>query len=649
MKNLKNLLWVVLVMLMIVEGHAEKRSLVIAIGDYPEAGGWPAISSANDIPYVLESLKHLGFTAPNIRVIQDEQATKRGIQNAFNQLAQQVRKGDIIYLHFSGHGQQVMDDNGDEIDHLDEAIVPFDSHLKYHAGINEGQLLIRDDELNHWLSQLRTKLGPTGQVILVLDACHSGTGTRGMGSYRGTDILMASPTFHLRPMTGHQSEPSFDNTLFEHPNYAPIASFFGASPNQLNFETVDYQGKAVGSLSYAMSQVLVNMKRIYTFQELYDRVSLKMKTLAPRQTPVWEGNKETKILGGNAQNQVLIHNVLRVLDPQTITADIGNLHNVFEGTTVEILALNNQIQATGVVSRAGLSQSEIKINGFLLQHKDIQYRVRIKQLANPPIYSTLVSLVPPNSRWYALSRELLKNDFIRLQTQNPELILSTQREDDALQLLTRTGEVLYNSKSNYIEKHQFQLQSVLRRYTQAKYLKGYELRSANLQLELELLQIPCSVKNTNQAMPFPFCPPVVKIGNCVKLRITNKGRTTAYFSVLDIQPDHKINMLIPAIHLGYSASDYYLKPGESFTTEFNIRIVEPMGNEVLKLISSTQPIDLPSIIESRGMSTQAQNVAHPFAELMALTYQTRGNSKKRVLQSVVDDLSVATYFFSIVP
>ena len=649
MRNLKHLLWVVFIVLMAVAGHAEKRGLVIAIGEYPKVGGWPTISSANDIPYVLESLKHLGFGASNIRLIQDEQATKSGIQNAFNQLTQQARQGDIIYFHFSGHGQQVMDDNGDEVDRLDEAIVPFDSHLKYRAGVNEGQFLIRDDELNNWLNQLRAKVGISGQIILVLDACHSGTGTRGTGAYRGTDILMAAPTFHLQPMARHQREQAFDKTLYEHPNYAPIASFFGASPNQLNFETVDYQGKAVGSLSYAMSQVLVNMKRCYTFQELYDRVSLKMKTLAPRQTPVWEGNKMTKILGGNEQNQVLIHNVLRVLDPQTVTVDIGNLHNVFEGTIVEILALNNQIQATGVVSRAGLSQSEIKINGFLVQHQDIQYRVRIKQLANPPIYSTLVSLIPPNSRWYNLSRELLKNNFIRLQTQNPELILSIQRGDDAIQLLTRTGEVLYNSKSNYIEKHQFQLQSILRRYTQAKYLKGYELRSANLELELELLQIPCAVKNTNQATPFPFYPPVVNVGDCVKLRITNKGRTTAYFSVLDIQPDHKINMLIPAIHLGYSASDYYLKPGESFITEFNIRIVEPMGNEALKLISSTQPIDLPAIMESRGMSTQTQQDTHPFAELMAMTYQPRGTNQKKVLQSVVDDLSVATYFFSIVP
>lgn len=649
MKNLKYILLLIGFGIMATIGYAEKRSLIIAVGDYPEAGGWPDIASANDVPYVSKSLQQLGFKKANIRILKDQQATKKGILSAFELLLKQVRTGDYIYLHFSGHGQQVPDDNGDEVDQLDEAIVPYDSHLKYKAGINEGQFLIRDDELRGWLKQLRLKAGPKGQVIWVVDACHSGTGTRGLGAYRGSDIVLAPPSFYLNKKVGQVKEKSFEPLKENSPQLAPLASFFGASPNQLNFETVDFQGEAVGSLTYAMSQVLANMKRVYTFKEVYDRVALKMKVIAPRQSPVWEGEGNLQILGGSLQNQAIIHNVLKVVDPQTITADIGNLHNVFEGTTVEILAMNNKIQATGLVTRAGLSQSEIKIDGFLLQHKNIQYRVRIKQLANPPIYCLLASRIPPNSRWYALSREILKNNFIQLHNRNPELVLSTHQGDGAIQLATRTGEIIYNSKSGNIEKHQFELKGIIKRFTQAKYLKGYQLKSPNLNLSLEVLHIPCQTKDVRQVRPFPSNPPVVKLGNCIKLRITNRGRTTAYFSVLDIQPDHKINMLIPAIHLGYSASDYYLKPGESFTTEFNIRLVEPIGEEVLKLVSSSKPIDLPTIMETRGMSVQDKDKAHPFAQLMAHTFQQGGSRGNSPLQSTLDDISVATYFFRIVP
>ena len=38
-----------------------------------------------------------------------------------------------------------------------------------------------DDELNGALTDVRKKLGPNGHLIVLLDACHSGTGTRGSG------------------------------------------------------------------------------------------------------------------------------------------------------------------------------------------------------------------------------------------------------------------------------------------------------------------------------------------------------------------------------------------------------------------------------------------------------------------------------------
>ena len=94
MKNLKHLLLLISLGILMVSGYAEKRSLIISIGDYPKAGGWPDIASANDIPYVVKSLEHLGFTKSNIRILQDQQATKKEILSAFEQLLQQVKSGD---------------------------------------------------------------------------------------------------------------------------------------------------------------------------------------------------------------------------------------------------------------------------------------------------------------------------------------------------------------------------------------------------------------------------------------------------------------------------------------------------------------------------------------------------------------------------
>lgn len=63
-------------------------------------------------------------------------------------------------FHFSGHGTQVEDLNGDEADGLDEAICPLDF---------ESEGVVTDDELHALLPE-------QGTTLVVLDCCHSGTG-----------------------------------------------------------------------------------------------------------------------------------------------------------------------------------------------------------------------------------------------------------------------------------------------------------------------------------------------------------------------------------------------------------------------------------------------------------------------------------------
>ena len=104
-----------------------------------------------------------------------------------------IKAGDQVVFHFSGHGQQVWDDSGDEIDQLDEALVPYDSPKQYKASTNEGQYLLRDDELSILLNKIRNKLGAKGSLLVLMDACHSGTATRARTRARGC-LLYTSPS-----------------------------------------------------------------------------------------------------------------------------------------------------------------------------------------------------------------------------------------------------------------------------------------------------------------------------------------------------------------------------------------------------------------------------------------------------------------------
>jgi hypothetical protein len=145
-----------------------KRALLIGIGKYEVLPRLPG--SKNDIDLVHQVLvSRYGFSDDHVDEVRDEAATRAGVLSALNKIVKEAGPKDVVYIHYSGHGSQVQDLNGDEPeDQLDETIVPQD-------GRTEGIPDITDDELETILSQLKTS-----QAVVVLDSCHSGTATRGL-------------------------------------------------------------------------------------------------------------------------------------------------------------------------------------------------------------------------------------------------------------------------------------------------------------------------------------------------------------------------------------------------------------------------------------------------------------------------------------
>lgn len=154
-----------------------RRALVIGIGQQ-EDKTWNKINGDKDVPFVEEMLKNARFNTGNVRTLVNQQATKAAIVDAFKSLAAQSRRGDVVYVHFSGHGQQMKDVHNDEIDGLDECWIPYDAYRKP-CKRDMGEKHLTDDEVNFYLNAIRDKIGDTGKMLVVIDACHSGDGTRG--------------------------------------------------------------------------------------------------------------------------------------------------------------------------------------------------------------------------------------------------------------------------------------------------------------------------------------------------------------------------------------------------------------------------------------------------------------------------------------
>lgn len=135
-----------------------KRALLIGInyvGSTCELSG-----CVNDAENVGKMLQNRGFQT---RFLLDSNATRARIIAEMIKIVAKTRAGDTLYVHYSGHGCQVPDENGDERDGFDECICPVDMDTN---GV------ITDDLLNKILVQVL----PIGAKLrCVFDSCHSGS------------------------------------------------------------------------------------------------------------------------------------------------------------------------------------------------------------------------------------------------------------------------------------------------------------------------------------------------------------------------------------------------------------------------------------------------------------------------------------------
>jgi len=163
------------------------RALLIGIGDYadPAIDDLPGIDL--DVAIMRRVARRLGFTPAGIRVLEDDAATLGAVERTVREwLVDGVDADDRVLIYFSGHGTQLIDRDGDESDGRDEVLVMHDMRLS--GGEITGALV--DDRFHGLLAEI-----PATDVMLVVDACHSGSGYK---SVRGelTGALGGVPKTH---------------------------------------------------------------------------------------------------------------------------------------------------------------------------------------------------------------------------------------------------------------------------------------------------------------------------------------------------------------------------------------------------------------------------------------------------------------------
>lgn len=251
----------------------EKYAFLVGISDYGNEKEapykWTNINGTNDVRLLKPLLEKQGFRT--ITLI-DSKATYSAIIKEMNKLTLKCKKGDYVYIHFSCHGQPFEDQNGDEEDGWDESIVPVDAGMIYEKGVYEGEKHIIDDDLQVMMNKIRSKVGKTGVIYVVLDACHAGTSFRGDDEevVRGTNYGFSVEGKRYRPI---RIEKINHYQMKSIPGYAPIIYLEACRPYQKNVEIVE-KGVNYGGLSYYISRILSNHKLDRDYKWIYNVDSL---------------------------------------------------------------------------------------------------------------------------------------------------------------------------------------------------------------------------------------------------------------------------------------------------------------------------------------------------------------------------------------
>lgn len=257
-------------MLVLLVAFAEARSesrhgLVIGVGEYLDAR-WGKIHGDRDVPIVKQMLGQCGYD--DIVTLTNQEATKGAIIAAFGNLCARCGQGDTVYVHFSGHGQLVTDVDGDEEDGWDEAWVPYDAMFAY-SSTYKGEHHLIDDEIAVWMNRVKNKIGPSGRLLVVVDACHSGDSTREAIDgdedmvVRGTDTDFIIP---LRSLPARR--PAAKETWL---------TLTACRDYQINCEIKTVNGKYYGMLSYVLCREHARMAGLDN-----DNVTMRLQQLVDK-------------------------------------------------------------------------------------------------------------------------------------------------------------------------------------------------------------------------------------------------------------------------------------------------------------------------------------------------------------------------------
>jgi metacaspase-1 len=624
-----------------------KRALIIAIGNYPSKSLFPPISSLNDIPLIKTSLLNQEFKENNIKLLLDSQATRQGIISAFNNLINESNPGDIVVIHYSGHGQQMQDSTCDKPGCIDQALVAYDA-IGLPTPEYYGQNHIRDHLIGEYIKKFRLKLGNGGMLNLFIDACYSGTMTKGLKVFRSVDEIFCTNEFREKYKTGKTSNINstgiYDciKDLSDIADKDKLSAFVFFAPCMYNQECIEITNgeKDVGPLSFGISKAFASIKPNETYRRLFEKIcSAIISNSGDRQDPQAEGNLDNIVFSGlinYAKPYYLVRE--RTLDDDIIING-GEFSGIYKNTVVgfypgetndpkevkplyqtNITSVDNFTSKCKINDNSSSTEELMKMRVFVIKQGLPEKELKIKFM---DLDENAVS---------KLSGEIKKVEYITITDSFADFILTglnpdTKTNDGKLFILSGTDGS--NSSETFDFKEEYFLQKVIEKLKDLfvyNLLRTIELNddiNYGVEMDVRLVNWTNIERKEYNLSPVNEISGTknIRCGETVKITIKNSGNSNAYITLLNFAPDGSMKQVVPYEDKNKSN---LIPPGD--VIEVGFKSNDP-GLEIYKVFATKEFINFNPIIRSRGLEKSTKGIKNPLEELLFNCYTgSKGNS-----------------------
>lgn len=333
---------------------ASTYALLVGCTEYPNlAAALPPMTyessvrlegPGNDVALLRTTLcDYLGVPGDHVRVLAgwpDDPSlrpTRANILGGLERLAREVPRGGRVVFAFAGHGSQQRDqDQGDELDRLDELILPADVE-RWNLKLGAVPGSITDDEIRAALLRLQ-RAGLS--VWAIFDCCHAGTMVRA-GPVRTRDLspwLLGAPETSApeRGIAPPVPEPLLSD--LGGPS-AGLVAFYAVQSSELAPEMTlpaslwARDRRVHGLFTFLLSRTLQRFGGGLSFRELHELVVDAYRALPyPPATPSAEGDLDLRVGSevGAGRGALLLSR-----EADRFALDAGSVHGLTVGSVVE--------------------------------------------------------------------------------------------------------------------------------------------------------------------------------------------------------------------------------------------------------------------------------------------------------------------------